>query len=321
MSPKMMMSMVGTKTNQTHNKNNNSGKKPNSSVGKISSTKAMKLQRNNNKGVVPPARASISASASLSSLCTSGSLTVAAAAASSVAAATLLTSNIVDSSLFNDVGYEKKKRQHEGLMATQTLLQNTTTTAATPKMANEIAFLGSLKDNNNTITIDNDNNNNNIASITRSSSNNNNNNKVFSSRTMPSFKILSYQNIFALLTVLVCGLVSVNGLKCHMCGQYNEGVGSITPCLNYSDQYAHLYLKECSKKSEKYCVKYVSELSTVRDCATECAEKEIWETQTYCCTEDGCNGASAHDISSLVLMVPLMVYICQAIWMVIKERR
>lgn len=79
--------------------------------------------------------------------------------------------------------------------------------------------------------------------------------KIFRSNTaMPSFKIMSYQNIIALLTVLVCGLVTVNGLKCYMCGQYNEGVGSITPCLNYSEQYAHLYLKECSKKSEKYCV-------------------------------------------------------------------
>ncbi|XP_053947203.1 uncharacterized protein LOC128855953 [Anastrepha ludens] len=66
--------------------------------------------------------------------------------------------------------------------------------------------------------------------------------------------LMSYQNMLVVLTVLVCGLATVNGLKCHMCGQYNEGVGSITPCLNYSDQYAHLYLKECSKKSEKYCV-------------------------------------------------------------------
>ncbi|XP_017478614.1 PREDICTED: uncharacterized protein LOC108368284, partial [Rhagoletis zephyria] len=66
--------------------------------------------------------------------------------------------------------------------------------------------------------------------------------------------LMSYQNMLVMLAVLVCGLATVNGLKCHMCGQYNEGVGSITPCLNYSDQYAHLYLKECSKKSEKYCV-------------------------------------------------------------------
>lgn len=71
---------------------------------------------------------------------------------------------------------------------------------------------------------------------------------------MGAGNLMSYQNMLVMLTVLVCGLATVNGLKCNMCGQYNEGVGSITPCLNYSDQYAHLYLKECSKKSEKYCV-------------------------------------------------------------------
>ncbi|XP_037943611.1 uncharacterized protein LOC119676443 [Teleopsis dalmanni] len=70
----------------------------------------------------------------------------------------------------------------------------------------------------------------------------------------PATRIMSYQNCIALLALLLCGLATVDGLKCHMCGQYNEGVGSITPCLNYSEQYAHLYLKECSKKSEKYCV-------------------------------------------------------------------
>ncbi|XP_023308844.2 uncharacterized protein LOC111690571 [Lucilia cuprina] len=143
--------------------------------------------------------------------------------------------------------------------------------------------------------------------------------KVF--RTMPSFKIMSYQNFIALLTVLVCGLVTVNGLKCYMCGQYNEGVGSITPCLNYSEQYAHLYLKECSKKSEKYCVKYVSELSIVRDCATECAEKEIWETQTYCCTEDGCNGSNTIEASAYVIMLPLFIYIVNEIMNIIKQQR
>ncbi|XP_073818257.1 uncharacterized protein [Musca autumnalis] len=152
--------------------------------------------------------------------------------------------------------------------------------------------------------------------------NNNNKNNTTVSSFSSSFKIMSYrQSIFALLAVLLCGLVGVDGLKCQMCGQYNEGVGSITPCLNYSEQNAHLYLKECSKKSEKYCVKYVSELSIVRDCATECSEKEIWETQTYCCTEDGCNGASNMEFSTLVLMVPIVTYICQAIWNVLKEQK
>ncbi|KAM7360570.1 uncharacterized protein ACRADG_006218 isoform 1-T3 [Cochliomyia hominivorax] len=140
-------------------------------------------------------------------------------------------------------------------------------------------------------------------------------------RTMPSFKIMSYQNFIALLTVLVCGLVTVNGLKCYMCGQYNEGVGSITPCLNYSEQYAHLYLKECSKKSEKYCVKYVSELSIVRDCATECAEKEIWETQTYCCTEDGCNGSNNIEASTVAIMLPLFIYIVNEVMNIINKQR
>ncbi|KAH8367362.1 hypothetical protein KR200_012032 [Drosophila serrata] len=105
-----------------------------------------------------------------------------------------------------------------------------------------------------------------------------------------------------LVAIVLCSgsLGIADGLKCHMCGQYNEGVGSITPCTNYTKDIAHLYLKECTKKSEKFCVKYVSELSTVRDCATECQEKEIWETQTYCCTEDGCNSGN-HLAYSLVL--------------------
>ncbi|XP_030375949.1 uncharacterized protein LOC115625160 [Scaptodrosophila lebanonensis] len=107
--------------------------------------------------------------------------------------------------------------------------------------------------------------------------------------------------------ILLCGgwIGVADGLKCHMCGQYNEGVGSITPCLNYTKDIAHLYLKECTKKSEKFCVKYVSELSTVRDCATECVEKEIWETQTYCCNEDGCNAGSNIGYSTILLVVPL----------------
>ncbi|KAH8382614.1 hypothetical protein KR009_004385 [Drosophila setifemur] len=111
-----------------------------------------------------------------------------------------------------------------------------------------------------------------------------------------------------LVTIVLCSgsLGMADGLKCHMCGQYNEGVGSITPCSNYTKDIAHLYLKECTKKSEKFCVKYVSELSTVRDCATECQEKEIWETQTYCCTEDGCNSGTQLAYSVILLALPLL---------------
>lgn len=45
-----------------------------------------------------------------------------------------------------------------------------------------------------------------------------------------------------------------NALQCHQCGQYNDGVGSITPCLNYTDQSAHLYLKDCPRSSDKFCI-------------------------------------------------------------------
>ncbi|XP_016981991.1 uncharacterized protein LOC108046662 [Drosophila rhopaloa] len=111
-----------------------------------------------------------------------------------------------------------------------------------------------------------------------------------------------------LVAIVLCSgsLGLADGLKCHMCGQYNEGVGSITPCTNYTKDIAHLYLKECTKKSEKFCVKYVSELSTVRDCATECQEKEIWETQTYCCTEDGCNSGTHLAYSVILLTLPII---------------
>lgn len=61
------------------------------------------------------------------------------------------------------------------------------------------------------------------------------------------------------IPVYILILVSINvqlisGLKCHMCGQYNEGGGSITPCLNYSDSHASSFLKECTKPTEKFCV-------------------------------------------------------------------
>ncbi|CAB0029419.1 unnamed protein product [Trichogramma brassicae] len=41
----------------------------------------------------------------------------------------------------------------------------------------------------------------------------------------------------------------VQGLNCYQCGQYNDGVGSITPCINYTAT----QLKECPKTSE-YCI-------------------------------------------------------------------
>ncbi|XP_049779220.1 uncharacterized protein LOC126176125 [Schistocerca cancellata] len=77
-------------------------------------------------------------------------------------------------------------------------------------------------------------------------------------------------------------------LRCYRCGEYTDGVGSITPCLNYT---AQRHLKECPPEAN-HCVKYVSEASIVRECADKCVEKvESWGTNVYCCAEDACNGA------------------------------
>ncbi|KAK0159307.1 hypothetical protein PV328_010198 [Microctonus aethiopoides] len=59
------------------------------------------------------------------------------------------------------------------------------------------------------------------------------------------------------------------GLSCYKCGQYNDGVGSITPCINST---AQMHLQECPP-SAAWCIKYVSEGSTVRDCVPNCVEK------------------------------------------------
>lgn len=49
--------------------------------------------------------------------------------------------------------------------------------------------------------------------------------------------------------------VSVSSaLKCYQCGNYNDGVGSITPCTNYSESIAHLYLRDCQNPSDMFCV-------------------------------------------------------------------
>ncbi|XP_076759357.1 uncharacterized protein LOC143428406 [Xylocopa sonorina] len=92
-----------------------------------------------------------------------------------------------------------------------------------------------------------------------------------------------------------------HGLRCYKCGQYNEGIGSITPCINYT---AHMHLKECPASAE-WCIKYVSEGSTVRDCVPSCVEKEAWSTRTYCCQQDGCNSAPSFASSSSLAVLAI----------------
>ncbi|XP_017463316.1 PREDICTED: uncharacterized protein LOC108356727, partial [Rhagoletis zephyria] len=67
--------------------------------------------------------------------------------------------------------------------------------------------------------------------------------------------------------------------------------------------------------------KYVSELSTVRDCATECVEKEIWETQTYCCNTDGCNGSTNLQVSKPLLLLPLIYCVYKSFVVAFREQR
>lgn len=60
-------------------------------------------------------------------------------------------------------------------------------------------------------------------------------------------------------------LLFAEALKCYQCGQYNDGVGSITPCLNYTEKTAPFYLKDC-KSSDAYCI--VSESVITRNVFT-----------------------------------------------------
>lgn len=64
----------------------------------------------------------------------------------------------------------------------------------------------------------------------------------------------SFSLMLFLVFLLVFMIVSTNGLQCYQCGQFNDGVGSITPCLNYTETNAHFYLKDCPRRTDKFCV-------------------------------------------------------------------
>lgn len=74
----------------------------------------------------------------------------------------------------------------------------------------------------------------------------------------------SQSSLFLCVVLLLVFMVlSTNGLQCHICGQFNDGVGSITPCLNYTETNAHLHLKDCPRKTDKFCV--VSKCSSTQN--------------------------------------------------------
>ncbi|XP_012063362.1 PREDICTED: lymphocyte antigen 6D [Atta cephalotes] len=126
--------------------------------------------------------------------------------------------------------------------------------------------------------------------------------------------MLSFSKTFPpiLAVALVICIGVTHGLRCYKCGQYNEGVGSITPCINST---AHMLI-ECPS-SDEWCIKYVSEGSIVRDCVNKCVEKEAWSTRTYCCQQDGCNSGPSLTASSstyFVLAISLAVFvICRSL--------
>lgn len=63
-------------------------------------------------------------------------------------------------------------------------------------------------------------------------------------------------NLSKLLFIILVAksLLFADALKCYQCGMYNEGVGSITPCLNYTETTAQYYLKDCPRSSDNYCI-------------------------------------------------------------------
>lgn len=61
-------------------------------------------------------------------------------------------------------------------------------------------------------------------------------------------------NKLLFIILIIKSSLFVDALKCYQCGMYNEGVGSITPCLNYTEATAPNYLKDCPKSSDNYCI-------------------------------------------------------------------
>lgn len=61
--------------------------------------------------------------------------------------------------------------------------------------------------------------------------------------------IMSSTMLFAV--IVISGFVtSTIALKCYQCGMYNDGVGSITPCMNHT----HQELKSCAAKDNMWCI-------------------------------------------------------------------
>lgn len=60
---------------------------------------------------------------------------------------------------------------------------------------------------------------------------------------------MSSTTILATVCCLLALAVTASGIKCWKCGQYSDGVGSITPCANRTAA----KLEECPNDA-KYCI-------------------------------------------------------------------
>lgn len=67
---------------------------------------------------------------------------------------------------------------------------------------------------------------------------------------------MALMNVVILLLIISItnSLMFAEALKCYQCGSYTDGAGSITPCLNYTEQTAPFYLKDCPRSSNAYCI-------------------------------------------------------------------
>lgn len=65
--------------------------------------------------------------------------------------------------------------------------------------------------------------------------------------------------MLCVVAVAVIMPMPADALDCYQCGMYNDGVGSITHCLNYSEALAHRYLRKCPHGANKFCIVSISQ--------------------------------------------------------------
>lgn len=59
--------------------------------------------------------------------------------------------------------------------------------------------------------------------------------------------------LMAIVVVMAALIGMTSALRCYQCGQYHDGVGSITPCFNTTPTLP-VFLKDCPRSSQKFCI-------------------------------------------------------------------